>query len=240
MNSRKSKPLDAAELRRKAEALVREKAASSPKDLKAQSFGEQQRMLHELQVHQIELEMQNEELKKVQNELDSALEHYTELYDESPAGYLTLQPKGTISRMNLVMTTMLGMERSRLLNRRFALFVAVKDRSALADLLARAFATGNPEAGEVQLIPEGKPPLTVYLQARTTKDRQECRIVLTDITERKQVQYAFRESENKYRILCESSLIGIYRTTPDGSIVWANSNIVADVRLFVAGGTGTA
>jgi PAS domain S-box-containing protein len=81
-------------------------------------------IIHELQVHQIELEMQNEELKRVQLELQDSRDKYQDLYYNSPVGYFTLTRKGIIQEVNLAGATLLGMPRSKLINRGFGHFVA--------------------------------------------------------------------------------------------------------------------
>ena len=89
---------DAAELRRRAEARLREDAAKSAP---VQTREDLHRLVHELQVHQIELEMQNEELRRSRAEVEAWLERYTELYDFAPVGYLTLGRDGAIRQVNL-------------------------------------------------------------------------------------------------------------------------------------------
>ena len=89
------------------------------------------RLHHELLVHQVELEMQNEELRQTMDRLETALEQYTDLYDFAPVGYFTLDRNGTISKVNLTGTSFVGVERSRLIGRRFGVYVAVEARTHL-------------------------------------------------------------------------------------------------------------
>ena len=194
--SRPSRPPKAAEfrearvpkapgaLRRAAEARLREKSATRP----PKSQGDPVRLQHDLKVHKIELELQNEELRRTQVQLETALEQYTELYDFAPAGYLTLGRDGSISRADLTAAGLLGIDRSKLLPLRLAAFVAAEDLPAFANLLTRAFESKTAEAGEVRLSLAGKPPLTVQLRLRVTADGQKCRVVLLDITERKRLE----------------------------------------------------
>src|SRR5512140_3599933 len=93
-----AKEPSAAELRRIAEERLRSKRASTPRDEVPQ---DQERLNHELHVHQIELEMQNDELRRVRDELETSLARYTELYDFAPVGYVTLDGKSTILEINL-------------------------------------------------------------------------------------------------------------------------------------------
>src|SRR5574341_1492807 len=95
----------------------------------ALTLEESQRLVHELQVHQIELEMQNEELRRTKEELEAALSKYTDLYDSSPVSYFTLGRDGTIRSVNLTGAHLLGVERSRLLDRRLGLFISAEFRS---------------------------------------------------------------------------------------------------------------
>src|ERR1700677_217995 len=94
-----------AELRRRAEARL-SKWRSDPK-----LDPESQRLLHELEVHQIELEMQNAELHKARDELEAALENYTDLYDFAPVGYFSVDESGVILASNLTGAALLGIER---------------------------------------------------------------------------------------------------------------------------------
>ena len=80
-------------------------------------------IIHELRVHQIELEMQQDELKKTQLALEESRDHYREFYDFAPIGYLTMTPKGVIKQVNLSLATLLGATRQKLINRGFAHFV---------------------------------------------------------------------------------------------------------------------
>jgi len=84
-------------------------------------------ILHELQVHQIELEMQNEELRKAQLALEESRQRYADLYDFAPVGYFTFTPEALIKNVNLTGATLLGMARQKLVNRRFRSFIALSD-----------------------------------------------------------------------------------------------------------------
>ena len=99
---RPSDPSDTAELRRRAEALLREKQKSQPPEARAgRTMHDTQRLVQELQIHQIELEMQNEQLERARAETEVALERYIDLYEFAPSGYFTLGRDGTIRQANL-------------------------------------------------------------------------------------------------------------------------------------------
>ena len=146
---------------------------------------EARRLLHELQVHQIELELQNEELRQSRAEVEKGLERYTDLYDFAPVGYLTLGPDGVIRQANLSGARLLGMERGRLMGRSFWLFVGESDPSGFKAFVGKVFASRAKEMCEVALLREGKGPLNVHITAMVSEGAQECRVIMVDITERK-------------------------------------------------------
>jgi len=99
----------AAELRRRAEARLSERQNVSKSDFSGQ------RLLHEFEVHQVELEMQNAELQKTRDELELTLVKFTDLYDFAPVGYFSIDESGVVREANLKSAALLGMVRSRLL-----------------------------------------------------------------------------------------------------------------------------
>jgi PAS domain-containing protein len=136
MGKKQTPSADAAELRHRAEERLR----ATKTDTGAPTEAEVRRLLHELQVHQIELELQNEELRGSRAEVEAGLERYTELYDFAPVGYVTLGRDGSIRQLNLAGASMLGAERARLSGRRFGDFVCEAYRSSLQAFLEKAFA----------------------------------------------------------------------------------------------------
>ena len=186
MNKDKNLSTGATELRRRAEARLGEDTAEG--DPGGRSKEDLQRLVHELQVHQIELEMQNEELVLMRAGLEEALEKYTDLYDFAPVGYVTLGRDGAIRRVNLAGASLLGVERARLPGRRFGIFVADSDRSVFNDFLKNVFGRQEEAACEVVLLKEGKHPLNIHITGLVSPDGQECRVVLMDITARIQTE----------------------------------------------------
>jgi PAS domain S-box-containing protein len=178
---------DAAKLRRRAEARLRTAAA---KGGPVRKEAETQRIVHELQVHQIELAMQNEELRRSRAEVETGLERYTKLYDFAPVSYLTLGRDGTIIQVNLTGARLLGVERARLKGRHFKFFVCESDRSGFQAFLEKVFASQAKEQYEVALKMEGKGPLNVYMTATASLDGRECRVIMEDITQRKRIEDA--------------------------------------------------
>ena len=104
-----------------------------------------------MQVHQIELEMQNAELRQARDDLETALEKYTDLYDFAPVGYFTLDRKGNIRSVNLTGAGLVGVERSLLVGRRFGLFVTDEARPAFTAFLEKVFTSPAKVACEVAL-----------------------------------------------------------------------------------------
>ena len=176
---------DAAALRRRAEASLREQ---HPEAGPARNEAETGRLLHELQVHQIEMEMQNLELQQANETVESEKEKYSDLYDFAPVGYVTLDHEGTIHETNLACSSLLGIERSRLVRRRFGLFVSPAGLPEFNDFLKKVFAGESRESCEVSLPQEGKPPVEVRMEAVAAASGQECRVVVTDLTERKRAE----------------------------------------------------
>jgi hypothetical protein len=146
MKSDQDPPADAAELRRRAEERLqtRERIPQSALDT--------ERLVHELQVHQIELEMQNEELQQARAKADALLAQYTDLYDFAPTGYFNLAADGTILAVNLTGAHFLGIGRVHLLKRRLGFLVAEADRPVFNAFLEKTFAGKDRECCEVALL----------------------------------------------------------------------------------------
>ena len=113
MVSKKARPAGAAVLRKCAEEIAHETATASPKDIAALSLDEIRLMLHELQVHQIELEMQKEALRTAQADLDTAREHYFNFYNLAPVGFCSISKQGLIIESNLTIASLLGVIQDR-------------------------------------------------------------------------------------------------------------------------------
>jgi PAS domain S-box-containing protein len=173
-------------LRRRAERQLRE----HPATIKHNSRADTQRMLQELQIHQIELELQNEELKLTKAEVDAGLEKFTDLYDFAPVGYFTLTADGTIHQVNLTGTSMVGIDRSKLVGRRFGLLLAAGQRPAFNAFLTRVFVDETKQSQDFELLREGRTSLFVNIEANRMLNGVECHAVVVDITERKQAEIA--------------------------------------------------
>jgi len=141
-----------------------------------------ERLLHELQVHQIELEMQNDDLRNSRAEVEAALARYTELYDFSPLAYFTLDRQGMILQTNLAGARLLGVERARLTQARLGAFIAAHDLPGLDAFLGRVFAPQPVPARELRLAGDHEPPRIVTIEATLARDGLGCNAVVTDIS----------------------------------------------------------
>ena len=190
---------DFSSLRRRAEEQVAA-AAVPPEDL---SPDEAARLIHELRVHQIELEMQNDELRLSEARLEESRSRYADLYDFAPVGYLTLDERGAIVEANLTAATMLGRERSKLLNFYFAYFLMDDDRRVLRQVLNNG-QDPRERRGEIHLKDGAGGTRVMLLNVlflRKAGGQVWHRIAMTDITGRKQAEEARRESEERLRAL---------------------------------------
>jgi PAS domain S-box-containing protein len=160
-----------------------------------QTEADLRRLQHELEVHQIELEMQNEELLAARVEIATALERYTDLFDFAPVGYFDLAHDQTIRLVNLTGAKLVGLGRGSLIGRRFELFIAKTDRPEFSSLFKRVFETGAKQACEIALVKEDRSELAVRLEATLSPDGKECRMVLMDITERKLLDEQLRQAQ---------------------------------------------
>jgi len=140
------------------------------------------RLLHELEVHQIELEMQNEELRKSRALVEAALARYTELYDFSPLAYFSLDRKGTILQTNLAGARLLGVERARLTRGQLGAFIAPHDLPGLNAFLGQVLDARPAPARELRLAGNHEPPRIVSIEATLAHDGLGCNAVVTDIT----------------------------------------------------------
>ena len=156
-------------------------------------------LVRELQVHEIELELQNEELQRTRADLEESLARYTSLYESAPVGYLTLDRDGVIRQVNLTGARLLGLKRARLIGGRFGLLLAAQSRPVFHAFLAKVWGSQAKEACEVVVHAEGTTPFTLGLGGTAAEDGQECRIVAADISDRKLADEKIRSQLDELR-----------------------------------------
>jgi len=236
-----------ARLRRIAEERSRERATLIARTVPEQDY---QGLAHELQVHQIELEMQNEELRTAQAQLSESLARYSDLYDFAPVGYVTLDSAGLILEANFTFAAQLGIERGRLVNTPLWLHAAAPDRGKVQSHLDQVLKTRERQTCELRLAGLSGPEHYFQLDSiwvRNVDGVEVCRTSVTDISHRKRAEAEIRrmqdnlerrveertsdlsESENKFRKLFREfhTLLSAISDTlillsPEMEILWTN------------------
>ncbi len=177
MNSEEIDYTDAKMLRVKAEKRLK---AMQQKEIIPEREADLQRLVHELQVHQIELEMQNEELRQTYETAENMLRKFTVLFDLSPMGYFTLDTEGVISELNFTAAEILGERRFSLINSNFKLFIAEDSKHVFNDFFRKIFTSNAKESCEVMLGYDNKPLCTVYMEGVVTEENKNCFLSILD------------------------------------------------------------
>jgi PAS domain S-box-containing protein len=212
--------------------------AASQEALAADSR-EEKRLLHDLHTHQIELELQNRELREVQAELETSRDRFADLYDFAPVGYLTLDRRGRMIEANLTAAEVLGRPREGLLGQPLAMRLPNGQRSALFAHLRQVFATGEATSApqRVELIMEPTSDKgerrTLLLECSLAPGNgdgkvgsERCHCVLLDITERKQAEQKLLEEEERYRAVIETAADGFWMLDTGGRLLGVNDAYV--------------
>ncbi|MBN2369893.1 MAG: response regulator [Vicinamibacteria bacterium] len=199
------------DLRRRAEERARKDAAQKPEDPETSSPETTRQLLHDLRVHQIELEMQNEELRRAQVALEASRARYFDLYDLAPVGYVTLSEQGLLLEANLTAATLLGMARGDLVRQPLSRFVCREDQDVYYLYRKQLLETGAPQACELRLEKKDGARFWAQLEATTAHDADGspmCRAVLSDITERKRVEADKARLEDRHRQIQKAESMG--------------------------------
>ncbi len=184
MKSKNSKS-DAVRLRQRAEKLLNKKASKTNLKL---SEEEMVKLIYELEVHQVELELQNEELRQAQTTATRYAERYLELYDFAPIGYLTLSKEGAIIEINLCASMMLERDRSQLIKSQLGFFITNDSKAVFNHFLWKIFTDCNKEKCEVILECNNKTEMYVRLTGIIDRNKEQCLVTVMDITEQKQAE----------------------------------------------------
>lgn len=176
----------------------------------ALTLPEAQELFEELEIHQIELELQNEHLNTARAQLEVALNQSSELYDFAPVGILSLDPTGAIAKLNLAGANLLGGERARLLGSKFGLYVADADRPVFNALLAQATTSGDVQGGEIALAKKWLLATHVQIGIAPLPEGVGWQLILVDITQRRQNEESLRVSEDRWKLALDAAGDGVW------------------------------
>lgn len=171
-------------------------------------------LVHELRVHQIELEMQNEELKRAKLETEDALTKYSDLYDFAPIGLFTIDLQGWIKEVNLAGAELLGVERCNLMKNRFRLFVEPNDCPCFDDFCKSAFETSIKQTCELNLLKDGKPVVYARIEGIVAEESspkgRQCHFAVIEINDRKYAEEKLAQQSAVLKAVLENSNVSIF------------------------------
>jgi two-component system, cell cycle sensor histidine kinase and response regulator CckA len=212
-------------LRKRAEEFLK----NTPSAIKNGSSQDMKNLIEDLQIYQVELEMQNEELRRTQLELQESRDRFSGFYEFAPVGYFTISDKGLIQEVNLTGTTMLGVERRSLIAKPFSRFITGDDQNIFYSHLKRLFETKTAESCELRIAKEDDSQFYGQLKSIAIKNDDGAftsfRVVLGDIDDRKRAENILRESEEIYRNIISESPVGISIYDASGQCMEANDAI---------------
>jgi PAS domain S-box-containing protein len=204
-------------LRQKAEASLSNEVQKSIGNL---SEAEIYKLLHELEVHQIELQLQNEELIQAKEQAVAASEKYIELYDFAPTGYFSLSRKGEIIQLNLTAAKMLGKGRSQVKNKLFQTFVSLDSLHLFNVFLGKVFNSNFKESCELTLLSNGEKPLYFYLTGILNENGDQCFVTATDISERRKAEIQLKKRSDFDDTLLKTIPFGMDIVDENGNILY--------------------
>jgi len=203
-------PLNDESLRKKAEKKLKSLSKTELKELSAEDTI---RLIHELRIHQVELEMQNEELKRAHTEIEESSVKYSDLYDFAPVGYFTFDKNGLILEANLTGTGLLGIERSHLIKKPFSQYIGKDNQDIFFLHRRKVFDTKERQTCEVKIKRKNATEFYAQLESMAVKDSDgnfsQCRTVVTDISRRRRFMEELIESETRFRTLFEQAGVGV-------------------------------
>lgn len=187
--------------------LVRQLATAR---LSGRNSGQTAALLEELEVHQIELELQNEHLNTTRAQLERALNQSNELYDFAPVGSVLIDAQGNITRLNLAAAQLLASERARLIGSRFGLYVVEEQRDRFSAMLAQARDEHDRQSAELTLQINGWEPLQVQLKVVWIGPELGWQLVLVDLSERQRMEAQLRASEERLTLALSAVGDGVW------------------------------
>jgi PAS domain-containing protein len=225
------------ELRQNAEKNV--KVGQLTPSLSA-TLADVQQLVHELEVHQVELEMQNEELNQIRRDLDNTLRQYINLYENAPVGYFTLDHQGIIKRMNLRGAQIMGRDRSYLENVKFHSLVEAHDRVIFGEFFESVFGSDKTEKIEVRVYDPNRRMIYLYIEASYSEFGDKCLMAVFDQTEQKILEQALRQREIELEVLYNTIRQGIICLQADDTILYANSAAMEILNIHFNAGAAVA
>jgi PAS domain S-box-containing protein len=221
-------------LRRQAEAIVAKASTVNsaklfPTELPILSPEETLRLVHELQVHQIELQLQNEELRLAQRELDASRSRYFDLYELAPTGYCVVNEMGIIEEANLTTARLLGVDRSRLVSQPISRSIFKDDQDLFYLNHKQILKSDKPISYELRMVKPDGSFVWVQLACAASEDSEgnlKVRIGISDITERKLLEEQLRTRTAFFEAIADSPLDGIVVVDCEGKVVHENSRLL--------------
>ena len=225
MGKSSSRSFDAAALRLRAEELARRKRGTTLGEMEQLPLLAALEVLEELRVHQIELELQNEEMHRAQVELQASRERYFDLYDLAPVGYLTISDSGLILESNLKAAALLGLPRATLASQPISRFIVGEAQDDFYLHQKHLLETGRAQAWDLQLLRQGEGSFWVHMEATSSADAKgesTSRLIFSDITAQKLAETKILESQDFNISVLDSLAELIAVVDPEGTIVAVN------------------
>jgi len=194
------------DLRKRAEKALQERPPDYFESTEL-SNEEVHNLIHELQVHQIELEMQNDELRRFQNEIEESRNKYSHLYDFAPVGYFTVKEKGIIAQANLTGAALLGIDRASLIGKPLTRFVSMEDQDTFYLHCLQVLKKNGNHTCEIKMTNFDNAPFYAQLESIAVpgedKNAAKLRTTITDITERKMIHQQLQASLKEKEVLLQ-------------------------------------
>jgi len=194
------------DLRKRAEKALQER---SPDNLESAELSKEEMhsLIHELQVHQIELEMQNDELRRFQNKIEESRKKYSHLYDFAPVGYFTVKDKGMIAQANLTGAALLGIDRQSLIGKPLTRFIAREDQDTFYLHHLQVFKKKGNHTCEIKMVNYDNAPFYAQLESIAVpgedEDVTKMRTAITDVTDRKMIDQQLQASLKEKEVLLQ-------------------------------------